>query len=249
MIRSFVRRAIQAFLSNQERLSPLESWYLAALNYQMKRARRGTSPFGNYYEFGVGWGDTMCKYLRALQVYCRNKSLPIEKFRIFGFDSFKGLPTPNNWRDDFKTWHEGDFAFKEEQVLARVRSVIQGAKPSIRFIGGFFQDSLTPSLREELANSPPAIVTIDVDYYSSAKAVLEWLRPILPSGSLFYFDDIWSFHGNPEYGELAAINEFNAKNDGFLTPFPMLGMNGLAYVYARKKFEYTESSGTGSAET
>ena len=60
------------------------------------------------------------------------------------------------------------------------------------------------------------IITIDCDLYSSTATVLEWLRPLLRHGTLFYFDDIWAFLGHPEYGEMRAIAEFNAKAAGLL---------------------------------
>ena len=55
---------------------------------------------------------------------------------------------------------------------------------SIRYIKGFFEDALTPALREELAAYPPGIVTIDVDFYTSTRTVLDWLQPIINSGAL-----------------------------------------------------------------
>ena len=229
------------FFSRRPKLTPLESWYLNALNYQLRRSKLKTSPFGNYYEFGVGWGSTMSKYLRALAVFCRGKSLRMEDFRIFGFDSFEGLPSPRDARDSLISWPKGAFAVSEDTILERVRKEA-GGKALVRLVRGFFDESLTNGLRTELSRYPPSIVTVDVDYYSSAKTVLEWLRPILVSGVIFYFDDIWSFHGNPLYGELAAIQEFNDRNEGFLTPFPILGMTGYAYVYSKKDFEYVTKS-------
>ena len=234
---NMISRARHRLFSRKQKVTPLSSWYLNALNYQFRRSKLQTSPFGNYYEFGVGWGDTMSKYIKVLEMFCKNKSLRIEDFRVFGFDSFEGLPAPKDPRDGLLSWHQGAFAVGEQAILGRINKVVS-RKPSIRLIRGFFDDSLTEALRKDLAHYPPAIVTVDVDYYSSAKTVLEWLRPIVPSGSLFYFDDIWAFHGNPLYGELAAIREFNERNEGFLTPFPILGMQGYTYVYSKRDFEY-----------
>ena len=55
---------------------------------------------------------------------------------------------------------------------------------------------------------------------------------------LFYFDDIWSFHGNPNYGQLRAIKEFNSEEDGLLTEFHRAGKTSGSYIYSRKDYEY-----------
>ncbi|KKK56985.1 hypothetical protein LCGC14_3059030, partial [marine sediment metagenome] len=81
-------------------------------------------------------------------------------------------------------------------------------------------------------------VNFDFDFYSSTKTVLEWLRPILNSGTLFHFDDIWSFFGHPDLGQLAAIREFNEVGDGWLVPYPRLGRNNHVYIYSRREFEF-----------
>jgi len=88
------------------------------------------------------------------------------------------------------------------------------SRGNVRFIQGFFEDSLTSELAKDLATHPPSIVTVDVDYYSSTKSVLEWLLPFTPTGCLFYFDDIWLFYGHPQMGQVAAINELNCGGLG-----------------------------------
>jgi len=160
---------------------------------------------------------------------------------VFGFDSFEGLPAKVSPKDASPDWFEGQFAKSTEEI----RPMLKGIPHEL--IKGFFQESLTDELRKELSRYPPSIVTVDVDYYSSAKVVLEWLRPILPTGCLFYFDDVWSFYGNPEMGELAAIKEFNEKGDGYILPYDdwfvsynrfYPDLHGRVYVYCRKEWEY-----------
>jgi hypothetical protein len=114
---------------------------------------------------------------------------------------------------------------------------------NVRFIQGFFADSLASELASELAAHPPAIVTVDVDYYSSTKSVLEWLLPFTPTGCLFYFDDIWLFYGHPQMGQVAAINELNCGALGHLIPYPELGttVGGRSFVFARSQLELPKS--------
>jgi hypothetical protein len=109
---------------------------------------------------------------------------------------------------------------------------------NIHFIEGNFDKSLTKKLQNSLLRFPPQIVTIDVDYYTSTKTVLEWLQPILKSGTYIYFDDIWAFHGHPDKGQVKAIREFNERGEGYLTSFPQAGLASMTYLYARKEFEY-----------
>lgn len=80
---------------------------------------------------------------------------------------------------------------------------------------------------------------IDCDYYSSTKTILDWLQPMLKSGTIFYFDDYWSFHGHPDYGELRAINEFNKMNQGrILQRGCVYGLGEHTFIYSRESWEY-----------
>ena len=208
-------------------------WYdhlTAAIDYSLSvHAGRGR-PL-NYYEFGTGSGNTVQRAVSALQRYPGS--------RIYLFDSFVGLPAPQNARDQNTTWKRGDFAFSE----AYIREVVEraGWDPShLMVVKGFFEQSLTGDLQRQLAPTPPAFVTIDVDYYSSTRAVLEFLGPILISGCAFYFDDLWSFDGHPEYGQLKAISEFNeASSRGRLVPNPILG--NRIFTYFSYDYEFAPS--------
>jgi hypothetical protein len=205
----------------------------------MKLEAKGFSPHGNYYEFGLGWGETLTKYIGALRAFCRDLKRDIRDYKIFGFDSFEGLPGSEDPRDERIHWKRGAFSHSQDEVLSAIRRAgINPDNGSVRLVKGFFEKSLNVPLREELSKYPPSIITMDADLYSSTKTVLEWLRPILGSGTMFYFDNIWSFHGNPKYGEIAAINEFNSSGDGYLAPFPEFGIQSCSYIYSRKDFEY-----------
>jgi len=238
----------QRILANYKRKmlihdSSLASWFLSALETQ-ERARNagkeGWISFGNYYEFGVGWGETLMEYIRALNAFCRAKrGRDFYKHHIFGFDSFEGLPEKKGLQDNHPMWMKGDFSHSVQEIQEKIhRYGVDLKQGNVHFIKGFFEDTLTPELRDNLKEFTPSIVTVDVDYYSSTKIILEWLRPFLSSGTLFYFDDIWSFHGHPGYGELCAINEFNKIGDGQLVSYPVLGKASFAYIFSRKELEY-----------
>jgi hypothetical protein len=80
---------------------------------------------------------------------------------------------------------------------------------------------------------------VDVDFYTSTLEVLKWVDRFAASGALVYFDDMWAFHGHPDYGQIRAINEFKSSNpSGHLIPFDTFGEAGKVFVYSRKEFEF-----------
>jgi hypothetical protein len=228
----------------------LEIFFYRALYRQMHLAEgKWGPPHVNYYEFGVGSGMTLSAYIEALKLICAQSNKDIYQYHIFGFDSFKGLPRKEHEKDNHCKWNEGRFSHSLSAVEKKVfEQGIDLKRGTVHFVKGFFKETLTRELREKLLKWPPSIITIDVDYYSSTKTALEWLRPMLASGTLFYFDDIWCFHGNPHYGELAAINEFNKVGEGLLTQYPLLGLSSMVFIYSKKKFEFSQHKRKGIAE-
>lgn len=219
------------------------SWFYFAILYADEQHLRHLGPPVNYYEFGTGWGQTLSLYLKALKDASATLGTTATDYRLNLFDSFQGLPPTSDASDiNPGIWKEGSFSHPVEEIRAIVRK--EGLDPdskSLRYVKGFFEQSLTPELRVDLTANPPGIVTMDCDYYSSTRTVLEWLRPMLGTGTLFYFDDIWAFGGSPLHGERRAISEFNAVGEGILTPltlFPMDGPLGRVFIYSRKEFEY-----------
>lgn len=220
----------------------LRSWFSAALVYQYGHASEGTSPAGAYYEFGVGWGGTLCKYLKALTGFARDYDADVSDYQVYGFVSFEGLPPPTSEADRHPLWHAGDFAHSEAEVYrATARTGFGSGDPRIHLVRGWFESTLVEGSQAAYAGHPPALVTVDTDYYLSTRAVLNWLRPMLRSGALFYFDDFWSFAGNPRYGQPKAIAEFNREDQGQLVPFPVLGQgptHGKTFIFAARTYEY-----------
>ncbi|MCI4353630.1 MAG: class I SAM-dependent methyltransferase [Thermoplasmata archaeon] len=221
---------------------PLRSWFYFILQYQAWAHSTGWGPFGNYYEFGTGEGLSLAQYADALRTFCRHTGMPPNRFRIVGFDTFQGLPPTENYRDAHPGLPPGRFAGSTSEImelLRRKRVITQGV--DVRLVEGRFEKSLTPQLLEPLRAYPPSLVNIDVDYYSATSVVLNWLRPLLSSGTIFHFDDLWLFHANPAYGELAAIREFNARGEGALEPFPLFAspaIAGHAFMFHRPEFEW-----------
>jgi len=222
--------------TSQITADPLASFFYMCLCRQNIMPREESKSPGVYFEFGVGWGGSLTTYITALKHFCQRYGKDLYAYHIFGFDSFRGLPQKMDPRDDNPAWQKGSFAHSVLEVENRVKCQgLDTSRGTLHWVEGYFEQTLTPNLKYGLKGFSPSIVTIDVDYYSSTRSVLNWLRPMLHDGTIFYFDDIWAFHGNPKYGELAAINEFNQHANGQLVQFPLLGMPSRAFIYYSDK--------------
>lgn len=184
------------------------------------------NPF-NYYEFGTGEGTSLKFFLRSLKKVAKNKKIDLRKFNIFLFDSFEGLPNYNRTNDFNPAWNKGLFKGSLNSIKSVIKNNLPEILPNVKFVKGFYENTLTQKLRASIIKYPPSIVNIDVDYYSSAKTVLEWIYPLCQEGSIFYFDDIFEYLGNLSKGEFRAINEFNKSHlhKGFqFYPFTNFGI-------------------------
>ena len=219
-------------------LDPISSWYYSVIDRQSHRNLLFTGkPQLNYYEFGVGI-RTLGRYLTSLKLFCERKGYAFDSFHVYVFDSFQGLPPRKDEKDNYVEWKEG--AFKTTLPTLKNQLTRLGFNPdapTLHYVVGFYEKTLTKSLQKDLKAQPPSIVTVDVDYYSSTIRLLNWLKPILRSGAIFYFDDLWAFDGNPYYGQPAAINQFNKQRDGGLIPYPEFDLGGCTYIYWKRKFK------------
>ncbi len=221
----------------------LRSMFYFLLWRQDACVQEGWGTPGGYYQFGIGEACTLTRFLRALRAYSRHHRRELSAYPVFGFDTFSGLPEPADEADRHPAWEPGGFAQSREEVVKRIAAA--GFPPDrsrVRLIEGDYRSVLTDSLRSELQVTPPSIVSLDVKYYSSTRFILDWIRPILPSGTIFYFEGIWKYHGNPRYGDLRAINEFDSAGDGLLTrldEYATPSTRGRIFVYTRENPEFT----------
>jgi hypothetical protein len=145
-------------------------------------------------------------------------------FRVFGFDTGKGMPQAVDYRDLPESFQEGDFPMDLERLK---QSLPQFAELHI----GDIEDTIPTFLSSVTADAPIGFVSIDVDYYSSARKALRVLLgapnlylPIVP----VYLDDIGVDGSNPWTGELLAVNEFNLENTlRKIAPFTLLRSNRI----------------------
>lgn len=154
-------------------------------------------------EFGVAGG----KGLLNLEKHANRieKKLDVE-FEIFGFDTGKGLPAPNDYRDFPFKWHEGDYEMDKDELrsqLQRSTLILDDVKESTEY---FF---------EVYDPAPVGAILCDLDYHSSTVDSFNIFdtedENTLPR-TVMYFDDVRSglmSQSNDYVGVLQAINQFN----------------------------------------
>jgi hypothetical protein len=156
-------------------------------------------------EFGVAHGSGLMNMIKIAERVTRTTNI---KINIFGFDTGEGMPEPKDYRDHPEYYNTGDFpmnrAILEERIKGKARLFI-----------GPIKETLLDYLKLKSDGSPIGFVSIDVDYYSSTKDVLELFKQkaqfFLPL-TFIYFDDIFMDNHNDKCGELLAIKEFNEEN-------------------------------------
>jgi hypothetical protein len=157
-------------------------------------------------ECGVAGGNG----LRELSAYAEQVSRETGlEIRVAGFDTGTGLPAGSDNRDAPWLWRSGDFPCDVELLR---RSIPK----STELVLGRVEETLPRWLSDD-SRLPIGFVSVDVDYFSSAEAILKTLgsvdsRSLLPFIS-FYFDDILRCRTPRCTGEYAAIEAFNSSHE------------------------------------
>lgn len=167
-------------------------------------------PRGNLVEFGVYSGNTLNRLINGAAGWDK----PFDK--VYGFDSFLGLPEEAPHVKHNHEWPKGAFSISQDKGLATVEDAITYVRGNIErkdieLIPGFFETSLTKELGKTLEYSA-SYLHIDVDIYLSTIQVLEWIvnNNIAKIGSLVRFDDWWWQH-NEDIQEWTASNSLAMK--------------------------------------
>lgn len=195
---------------------------------------------GDYLEFGVYRGHTIhlaygfSEYMaKSVQGWLRaaERAALMRRMRFFGFDSFEGLPEPVGI-DAGPIFQKGDFATSLDEVRRRLRE--RGTDLSrVHLIPGFYDEVLTPSLRQTLALQAAAIVHVDCDFYKSTKTVLDFVTPLLQDGTIIIFDDWFHYCGHPHRGEQKAFSEWREQHPDWLVGEFMTSHDNKAFVMNR----------------
>jgi hypothetical protein len=179
---------------------------------------------GDYLEFGVWKGGSLSA---ACHLSRRFKQLA--SMRFFGFDSFEGLPDIAEADAATGEFAKGDYATSKEVVeQALVKSGVDMNR--VTLVKGWYDESLTPAKRSELALTKAAVVYIDCDLYESTVPVLEFITPLLSDGTIIIFDDWFCFRGHPDRGEQRAFREWTTEHKIRTSPYKQFGWTGLAHI-------------------
>jgi Macrocin-O-methyltransferase (TylF) len=156
-------------------------------------------------EFGTSAGYSFVKLLYATHF------LGLEdRVTVYGFDSFEGMPRPAGRCDEDlvegDSWRVAQFRGNLEEL----QSYCAKRYRNFRLHKGWFETSLNCATLFPLQTELPVLVWIDVDYYSSARTVLERLIPYLPNGCVVYFDEYDNLnYGSRLTGEARLVHEIN----------------------------------------
>jgi len=149
-----------------------------------------------WLEFGVASGNT----INYISKFTNDK--------VYGFDSFKGLP--EKWRDGFDKG-----AFTRDGQLPKVNN-------NVVLIKGWFQDTLIDFIKNQ--NKKVSFIHMDADLYSSTKYILDILIDYIDEDCIIVFDELLNYDGfDGNSGELRAFYEFTKENK---VDYEWIGMNG-----------------------
>jgi hypothetical protein len=131
-------------------------------------------------------------------------------FTYVGFDSFEGLPEISKI-DEQAIWEKGKLAFAEQKFIdtATAHGI---PKTKLLTVRGFYNQSLTASLAQQLLPNNAAVIYVDCDLYASTVSVLKWIPDFLQIGTVIVFDDWNCFCADPDRGERRAWREFLEQN-------------------------------------
>ena len=150
---------------------------------------------GHILEFGVYRGGS----LNWLARWSEQRREP----RVFGFDSFAGLPEAWVRTKSGVSYERGHFA------LDHLPAVL----PNAELVPGFFDVSLPGWLAEH--PGPVALLHNDSDLYSSTIDTLTELNDRIVPGTIIVFDELCDWRGSGQYdaweeGEWRALREWMA---------------------------------------
>lgn len=178
---------------------------------------------GDYLEFGTGGGVSFIAADRAN----RRSSRPLRK--LWGFDSFEGLPEETSTRNQHRAWVAGSMACSEAEFRQICR---RNGVRNYELVPGFYAESLAKLGPDSFPSGSIAMVYVDCDLYSSTQKVLDFLWPRLSGGVIIAFDDYFNFNQSGVSGERRALEERLATGDGRfrLQPYIQYGYAGHSFI-------------------
>jgi O-methyltransferase len=199
----------------------------------LDRLMEGESGFrmGNYLEFGVSRGTSLACVYQVLN----EKGLLHN--RLFGFDSFKGMPA--------EAANEGWRAGQYHSTLGATRRYLRKRGVDADrtcLVKGWFADTLKPEKVSEYDIDHASLIMIDCDIYSASKDALDFCAPLIRSAAVIMFDD-WGWRSDKNLiGQREAFEEFLANNPDF-TADPLPAYHRAARAFMVRRTHVMKSTG------
>jgi len=164
----------------------LESRYGDALEELL--TRHAAETIGDYLEFGVYRGDSLLCMQRA------SERLGLGAMRLFGFDSFEGLPDTSG-AEDQATRSGGGLSYRpgalrssyDDTVKAMTRHGADWQR--IELVPGWYAETLEPGFRDRAGIRWASVIMIDCVLYSSTLEALRFCEPLIGSEAIVFLDD------------------------------------------------------------
>lgn len=197
-----LRKKLAPCIDRIRDLSMVPEVRLNALGEQVLQVLSERIP-GDFVECGVWRGGASFLMAGLLE---RERSLDR---RVWLFDSFEGLPPPDEidgpgaaaWAEDIANpWYHDNCRASLEEV--RAAAVRLGLDRRCCFVPGFFQDTLE---RHRDSIGPISLLRIDADWYASVRCCLRQLYDQISEGGFIVIDDYYIWDGCA-----IAVHEFLA---------------------------------------
>lgn len=208
--RTYVERErLRVRLRDRRRAVP-ETAYRELLRRGLERLaeRGGAHNLGDYLEFGVYNGTSLVSTFRETE------AMGLTSMRLFGFDSFQGLPAAAA-KDDEGKWKPG--AWRSDLEFTEAVLEAEGVDRSRVFlIPGWFSDTCTAETAHRYGIAKASVIMVDCDIYTSTREALNFCAPLIVDQALVLFDD-WNTGGlaAKNLGERKAFEEWLAEWDCF----------------------------------
>jgi hypothetical protein len=185
---------------------------------------------GSYLEFGTFKGQSIIyAYKEMASIFGTGTQKGI--LSIHGFDSFAGIKGINAEEISGPFIEGGYSASLEEYTENLVKNNVD-----IDFVkthSGFFQNTLTLELLNEIKFETPiaAVINIDCDVFEPAFEALNFCKSMFTQGTIVLFDDYYSYALHPNKGEVGALSLFCSENPEFIfNEWMNYGPQGKAFI-------------------
>jgi O-methyltransferase len=229
-LRAYVEKErLQVRLRERRRAVP-EKAYRDLLNRGLTELveRLGRDGLGDYLEFGVYNGTSLVSTFRETE------TMGLSNMRLFGFDSFQGLPAAAATEDEGK-WKPGAWCSELEFTKAVLEA--EGVdRDRVVLIPGWFSDTCNEQTARRYNITKASLIMVDCDIYSSTREALNFCAPLIKDQALMLFDD-WHT-GNlaaKNLGERRAFEEWLAEWGCFdARPFGSYRVKSETFMVTRK---------------